>query len=183
MGNLFSRVMDLISNMGKKEKRLLMLGLDAAGKTTLLYNFKLGEIINTVPTIGFNVEEVQYKNINFTVFDVGGQERLRPLWRHYFVGSDALIYLIDSADYERHNESCDELHSILQDYDFPSTSPVLIFANKQDLPNAINASKLAEILQLNKLKQRAWYIQPCVATNGTGLIEGMEWLREQLNKK
>jgi small GTP-binding protein len=181
MGNWFTKILDLVA--GKKDKRILMLGLDAAGKTTLLYQFKIGEVINTVPTIGFNVEEVEYKNIRFTVFDVGGQERLRPLWKHYYNGSDALIYIIDSSDIERYEEACDELHGIIGDPDFVSTAPVLIFANKQDLPNAMNVNKIAEILQLNKLSnRRPWYIQSCIATNGSGLIEGMEWLRDKLNK-
>src|SRR6185436_9240917 len=69
---------------GKKESRILMVGLDAAGKTTILYKLKLGEVVTTIPTLGFNVETVQYKKINFTVWDVGGQDKIRPLWRHYF---------------------------------------------------------------------------------------------------
>merc|ERR1712205_215904 len=68
----------------KQEMRILMVGLDAAGKTTILYKLKLGEIVTTIPTIGFNVETVEYKNISFTVWDVGGQDKIRPLWRHYF---------------------------------------------------------------------------------------------------
>jgi ADP-ribosylation factor protein 1 len=82
MGNVFA---SLFSGLfGKKEMRILMVGLDAAGKTTILYKLKLGEIVTTIPTIGFNVETVEYKNISFTVWDVGGQDKIRPLWRHYF---------------------------------------------------------------------------------------------------
>jgi len=181
MGNWFAKMMDLIE--GKKEKRILMLGLDAAGKTTLLYQFKLGEVVPSLPTIGFNVEELQYKNIKFTVFDVGGQQRLRPLWKHYYQGGDALIYLIDSNDEERFEEASEELHGIIGDMDFNSNAPVLIFANKQDLPNAVQASKLKDVLMLSNLRGRSWYIQPCVAINGTGLIEGFDWLCQELNKK
>ncbi|MEE6526744.1 hypothetical protein FKM82_027556, partial [Ascaphus truei] len=82
MGNIFGNL--LKSLIGKKEMRILMVGLDAAGKTTILYKLKLGEIVTTIPTIGFNVETVEYKNISFTVWDVGGQDKIRPLWRHYF---------------------------------------------------------------------------------------------------
>jgi small GTP-binding protein len=78
-----------------------MLGLDAAGKTTVLYKLHIGEVLSTVPTIGFNVEKVQYKNVQFTVWDVGGQEKLRPLWRHYFNNTDGLIYVVDSLDKDR----------------------------------------------------------------------------------
>lgn len=80
MGGLFTKLFD---GFGTRDMRILMVGLDAAGKTTVLYKLKLGEIVTTIPTIGFNVETVKYKNINFTVWDVGGQDKIRPLWRHY----------------------------------------------------------------------------------------------------
>lgn len=92
-----------------------MLGLDAAGKTTVLYKLHIGEILTTVPTIGFNVEKVQYKNIVFTVWDVGGQEKLRPLWRHYFQNTDALIYVVDSADKDRIPLAAAEFKAISED--------------------------------------------------------------------
>ena len=82
MGGFFAKALEKL--MGKKEMRILMVGLDAAGKTTILYKLKLGEIVTTIPTIGFNVETVEYKNISFTVWDVGGQDKIRPLWRHYY---------------------------------------------------------------------------------------------------
>jgi small GTP-binding protein len=79
-----------------------------------LYKLKLGENVNTIPTIGFNVESVSYKNINFTMWDVGGQDRIRPLWRHYFNNTDAIIYVVDSNDYKRIDESALELQRILR---------------------------------------------------------------------
>ena len=82
MGGTFTKLFDFWSS--NKEMRILMLGLDGAGKTTVLYKLKLGEVISSVPTIGFNVETVQYKKINFQVWDIGGQEKLRLLWRHYY---------------------------------------------------------------------------------------------------
>lgn len=85
MGIPLSSLFD--SWFSKKEMRILMVGLDAAGKTTILYKLKLGEVVSSVPTIGFNVEKVQYKNISFTVWDIGGQDKLRLLWRHYFQGT------------------------------------------------------------------------------------------------
>jgi len=78
-----------------------MVGLDAAGKTTILYRLKLGEVVTTIPTLGFNVETVAYKNISFTVWDVGGQDRIRPLWRHYYDDTDGVIYVVDAADRNR----------------------------------------------------------------------------------
>merc|ERR1711925_61057 len=98
---------------GQTEAKILMVGLDAAGKTTILYKLKLGEIVTTIPTIGFNVETVEYKNISFTVWDVGGQDKIRPLWRHYFQNTQGLIFVVDSNDRERAQEAKGELNRML----------------------------------------------------------------------
>lgn len=166
---------------GKKQMRILMVGLDAAGKTTILYKLKLGEIITTIPTIGFNVETVEYKNIAFTVWDVGGQDKIRPLWRHYFQNTQGLIFVVDSNDRERVAEAERELHNMLQEDDLRDAI-LLVFANKQDLPNAMNVSDLTNKLGLNQLSQRKWYIQSTCATQGNGLYEGLDWLSNELAK-
>ena len=124
-----------------------MVGLDAAGKTTILYKLKLGEVVTTIPTIGFNVETVEYKNISFTVWDVGGQDKIRPLWRHYYQNTQGLIFVVDSNDRERVEAAKDELHRMLSE-DELSESVVLVFANKQDLPNAFSAAELTDRLGL-----------------------------------
>src|ERR1700760_1250636 len=85
----------------KKEIRILILGLDNAGKTTLLYRLKIGEVVTTIPTIGFNVESVTYKNLNFNVWDLGGQTSIRPYWRCYYANTAAVGFVIDSTDGER----------------------------------------------------------------------------------
>ena len=92
-----------------------MIGLDNAGKTTVLYKLKLGEVLTTLPTIGFNVETVEYKNISFTVWDVGGQTKIRHLWQHYFQDTQGLIYVVDSNDPSRIDESREELQRVLED--------------------------------------------------------------------
>ena len=125
--------------------RILMVGLDAAGKTTILYKLKLGEVVTTIPTIGFNVETVEYKNISFTVWDVGGQDKIRPLWRHYYQNTQGLIFVVDSNDRERVEAAKDELHRMLSEAEL-SDSVVLVFANKQDLPNAFSAAELTDRL-------------------------------------
>merc|ERR1712159_562979 len=99
MGLTFSKMFSKL--FGKKDVRILMVGLDAAGKTTILYKLKLGEIVTTIPTIGFNVETVEYKTISFTVWDVGGQDKIRPLWRHYYQNTQGIIFVVDSNDQER----------------------------------------------------------------------------------
>ena len=159
--------------------RILMVGLDAAGKTTILYKLKLGEIVTTIPTIGFNVETVEYKNISFTVWDVGGQDKIRPLWRHYFQNTQGLIFVVDSNDRERMSEARDELARMLNE-DELRDAVVLVFANKQDLPNAMQATEVTEKLGLNQLRARSWFIQSTCATSGDGLYEGLDWLSNQL---
>ncbi|KAG2632772.1 hypothetical protein PVAP13_2NG123700 [Panicum virgatum] len=190
-GKLFSRL------FAKKEMRILMVGLDAAGKTTILYKLKLGEIVTTIPTIGFNVETVEYKNISFTVWDVGGQDKIRPLWRHYFQNTQGLIFVVDSNDRDRVVEARDELHRMLNE-DELRDAVLLVFANKQDLPNAMNAAEITDKLGLHSLRQRHWfrceslnfyrvpanrYIQSTCATTGEGLYEGLDWLSSNIASK
>ncbi|KAF5289288.1 hypothetical protein FQR65_LT11909 [Abscondita terminalis] len=180
MGLTISSVLTRL--FGKKQMRILMVGLDAAGKTTILYKLKLGEIVTTIPTIGFNVETVEYKNICFTVWDVGGQDKIRPLWRHYFQNTQGLIFVVDSNDRERIGEAERELKNMLQEEEELRDAVLLVFANKQDLPNSMTAAELTDKLQLNELRNRRWYIQSTCATQGDGLYEGLDWLSNELAK-
>merc|ERR1712014_420628 len=163
MGLVFTKLWGRL--LRKQEMRILMLGLDAAGKTTILYKLKLGEVITTIPTIGFNVEAVEYKNINFTVWDVGGQDKIRRLWRHYYQNTQGVIFVVDSNDRERIDDSSgsdnsakEELHRMLAE-DELRDAVLLVFANKQDLPNAMSVNEVTERLGLNQLRNRQWYIQ------------------------
>lgn len=176
MGLLFSLF------QSKKEARILMVGLDASGKTTVLFKLKLGEHITTIPTIGFNVETVQYKNVNFTMWDVGGQDKIRPLWRHYYQNTNAIIYVVDSNDRDRVDEAAEELHKMLRDDELRNAA-VLILANKQDLPNAMTVAELGDKLGVSKLSNRSWQIQATCAVSGDGLYEGFDWLASVIKTK
>mmetsp|Transcript_42651 Transcript_42651/g.84128 ORF Transcript_42651/g.84128 Transcript_42651/m.84128 type:complete len:183 (+) Transcript_42651:197-745(+) len=178
MGLAFSRIWERL--FGKKEMRILMVGLDAAGKTTILYKLKLGEVVTTIPTIGFNVETVEYKNISFTVWDVGGQNKIRALWRHYYQNTQGVIFVVDSNDRERIDDAREELQKMLQE-DELREAVLLVFANKQDLPNAMTAAEITDKLQLHSLKSRNWFIQSTCATTGDGLYEGLDWLSRTLS--
>ena len=159
MGALISRLFNF-----KKSARILLLGLDAAGKTTMLYKMKLNEVMSTVPTIGFNVEEVKYKNLTMNIWDVGGQTKIRKLWRHYYQGTDALVYVVDSADRERMEEAREELMAVLRD-DLMRDVSLRVFANKCDMPNAMSVSELARAMSLPSLKQK-WFVQASNAITG-----------------
>ncbi|KAM0901993.1 hypothetical protein ACQ4PT_019548 [Festuca glaucescens] len=189
MGQAFRKLFDAF--FGNSEMRVVMLGLDAAGKTTILYKLHIGEVLSTVPTIadfsflllllGFNVEKVQYKNVMFTVWDVGGQEKLRPLWRHYFNNTDGLIYVVDSLDRERIGKAKAEFQTIIND-PFMLNSVILVFANKQDMKGAMTPMEVCEGLGLNDLKNRRWHIQGSCALKGDGLYEGLDWLSSTLKE-
>jgi ADP-ribosylation factor protein 1 len=184
--------------------RILMVGLDASGKTSILYRLKLGKPKKTIPTIGFNVETLEYKNIAFTVWDVGGQEKLRALWRHYFANTQArgailrnsaqfgairrnsseplpitpqaLIFVVDSSDRARLQEAAEELHRLIHEEELKDAL-LLVFANKQDLPGACNAAEISEQMRLYPPHiSKSCYIQSCCATTGDGLYEGLDWL-------
>ena len=176
MGMWLSNLKKLYDSFGDRHAKILMLGLDGAGKTTVLYKLKLHEVINTIPTIGFNVETVQpVKHVSFTVWDVGGQDKIRPLWKHYFQGCEGLVFIVDSVDATRFSEAQDELAWILN-ADEMTGVPLIVLANKQDLPNARSPSEIAEKLGLPQLKNRKWFIQGTSAVTGSGVYEGMQEL-------
>lgn len=181
MGIALTKALSRFFNF-RRDVRILMVGLDAAGKTTILYKLKLGELVTTIPTIGFNVECVEYKNISFTVWDVGGQDRIRRLWRHYFENTQGLVYVVDSSDRERMQEARDELMHIMDEPSFPPDAAVLVLANKQDLPNALTAAEMTDQLGLRNLKNRSWFIQSTCAMSGQGVYEGFDWLSENICK-
>eukprot|EP00913_Durusdinium_trenchii_P017141 g16120.t1 len=171
MGLTFTKIWGRL--LGVKERKIVMVGLDAAGKTTVLYRLKLNEVLMTIPTIGFNVETVEYRNLRLTVWDIGGQDIIRPLWRHYFLGTHAMIFVVDSSDHKRMQEAREELWTMLKEPDFTPQAPVLILANKQDLPDAMSAKEVTEQLGLSELRGRAFHVQPSSAPKGEGLFEGL----------
>ena len=132
------------------------------------------------PQIGFNVEHVKYKNLDMTIWDVGGQDKIRPLWKHYYEKTDALIYVVDSNDASRLDEARGELHKVM-DEDAMRNAVLLVLANKQDLPGACNAAEIAEEMKLYPpYINKSCYIQSCCAPTGDGLYEGLDWLSSNL---
>eukprot|EP00927_Polykrikos_kofoidii_P018071 TRINITY_DN18300_c0_g1_i1.p1 TRINITY_DN18300_c0_g1~~TRINITY_DN18300_c0_g1_i1.p1 ORF type:complete len:206 (+),score=31.88 TRINITY_DN18300_c0_g1_i1:256-873(+) len=179
MGLVLARIWHRM--LGTQDMRIMMVGLDAAGKTTILYKFKLGDVIHTVPTVGFNVESIEYRNIKFTVWDIGGQDRIRPLWRHYFVGTQAIIFVVDSSDRGRIEEAREELMKLLREEVLQDVA-LLVFANKQDLPKAMSASTIADQLTLNMLPTKRWFVKASCAVTGEGLYDGLDWLATTLKE-
>ncbi|KDO21573.1 hypothetical protein SPRG_13384, partial [Saprolegnia parasitica CBS 223.65] len=185
MGLVYSRLWQLFAP--NKKTRLVMLGLDAVGKTTLLYQLQRTlqptdniEPITTISTIGFNVERFQFQGLDCTLWDVGGNYRLSSIVRHYCEGADAILFVVDTTDNARMGSARDHLHSILASDDLRDVV-LLVYANKQDLPQAMSIADVTEALQLLAVRQR-WFVQACCATTGDGLYDGLRWLATALRK-
>ena len=155
---------------------------DNAGKTTILYRLQVGEVVSTIPTIGFNVETVQHKNVKFQVWDLGGQTSIRPYWRCYYPNTQAVIYVVDSTDVDRMEDARDEFHAILDEEELRDAC-ILVYANKQDLPGALDDAVVSERLGLTGIRSRQWAIFRTSATKGEGLFEGLDWLSNALHGK
>ena len=166
----------------EREVRLLMLGLDNAGKTTILKKYN-GEDITTIsPTLGFNIKTLEYKGYKLNVWDVGGQTTIRSYWRNYFEQTDGLVWVVDSADILRLQDCRDELHVLLQQERLAGAS-LLIFCNKQDLQDAFTIEKIKDILGLDDIKGRHWAVVACSAVSGLGLLQGIDWLVKDISAR
>ncbi|CAI5666971.1 ADP-ribosylation factor-like protein 3 isoform X3 [Oreochromis aureus] len=151
----------------EQEVRLLLLGLDNAGKTTVLKQLAAEDVSHITPT--------QSTGFKLNVWDIGGQRKIRPYWRNYFENTDVLIYVIDSSDRKRFEETSLELAELLEEEKL-ATVPLLVFANKQDLMTAAPASELAESLRLHTIRDRMWQVQACSALTAEGIQDGMTWV-------
>ena len=159
-----------------------MIGQGGSGKTQLLYKLKLGFNIDTIETNGFNVEEIEWEDKKLTLFDVGGSERIRGLWRNYYSNLQGLVFVVDS-DSERNLELDREiLHNVLLEEDLKGVD-LLVFANKQDLPTAYNSNQVADKLRLSEITDRKWFIQPSSCISGEGLLIGLGWLYSLYKEK
>ena len=178
MGFILSKIIEFFTK-NRNNFKVIILGMQNAGKTTILYRLTLGQYVKTTPTIGSNVEELTYNNVKFQAWDLGGQESTRSVWDVYYINTDAVVFVIDSQDDEYFEDSKLEFHKLLNNPNLRN-SIILVFANKQDLQGAKAIDKLIEDYELNKIKNHVWYIQPCSAIKGDGLINGIKWLSEQL---
>ncbi|OWK55463.1 ADP-ribosylation factor-like protein 3 [Lonchura striata] len=167
----------------EQELRIVLLGLDNAGKTTLLKRLASEEVSTITPTQGFNIKSVQSHGLKLNVWDIGGQRSIRPYWKKYLGSTDLLIYVIDSADQKRFEETGQELAELTEDESLTGV-PLLVFANKQDLVTAAPAAEIAEGLSLHTYRDREWQIQACSALSGEGVQDGMNWISSQImNRK
>ncbi|GBF96430.1 ADP-ribosylation factor [Raphidocelis subcapitata] len=158
--------------------RILVLGLDNAGKTTILKRLSDEDITTTTPTQGFNIKSLVKDGFKLNVWDVGGQKAIRPYWRNYFDATDGVVYVIDCADRRRLDECGVELAQLLEEERLTGVA-LLVLANKQDLLSAMPAAEIADALGLFLIRDRPWQIQGCSAKEGSGVSEGFAWLVRQ----
>lgn len=169
---------------------LVMLGLDSAGKSTVLYRYKFDQYVDTMPTVGFNCEKVKgttgkAKGVSFMIWDVGGQDKVRPLWRSYTRNTDGIVFVVDSVDHERIEEARVELLRMART---PETVgvPVLVLANKQDLPGSLEPDELEKLMGLHELSStssRTYSVHPACAITGEGLDDALENLYQMILKR
>ncbi|XP_052096055.1 uncharacterized protein LOC127731163 isoform X1 [Mytilus californianus] len=158
---------------GGNSLRIVMVGLDGSGKTTLMYRLVTGEVIEATPTLGFNVETITYKDNEFTIWDMGGQENIRRLWRHYFLRIRGILFVIDSADKDRIDEAQQLLDELLQNDELLGT-PIVVVANKQDLDGAMKEKDIVELLELKQISGRLCTIQGTSAITGAGIHKALD---------
>ncbi|KAI8424687.1 hypothetical protein MSG28_006643 [Choristoneura fumiferana] len=163
----------------EKEMRILMLGLDNAGKTTILKRFN-GEPIDTIsPTLGFNIKTLEHRGFKLNIWDVGGQKSLRSYWKNYFESTDGVAWVVDCADARRLAACARELHALLREERLAGAS-LLVLANKADLPGALSAKDIREALDLDSIKSHHWRIVHCSAVTGEHLLDGMDWMLDDI---
>ncbi|VDN60538.1 unnamed protein product [Dracunculus medinensis] len=166
----------------EKELRVLILGLDNGGKTTILKKLNGEDIYEVSPTLGFNIKTLEYKYYKLNMWDVGGQKSLRSYWRNYFEQTDGIIWVVDSADFDRVDDCKRELSTLLQEERLCGAS-LLILANKQDLPSGAKSEEIKELLELRNLKSHHWNIFPCSAVTGQNLVEAIDWLCSDISSR
>ena len=182
-----SMIREVLPTRSKEDFHLVMIGLDGAGKTTVLYRMKVDQYLNTVPTIGFNCERVKgtigrSAGLTFLVWDVGGQEKIRPLWRSYTRATDGIIFVVDSADYDTLEEARMELHRTIN-YQDNINIPLLVLANKQDLHMAMGEEEVVHAMGLRKLRSTLWCVELTCGLTGEGLETGIEMMHMMIMKR
>ena len=148
MGYYLSKLWNRLNGISDEAIKVVIVGMPNSGKTTILYKLSLGEVIVSQPTVGSNVEEVNHENLRMQVWDLGGQENLRSHWDAYYSNTQAIVFVIDSADDSQLQTSKAEFWSLLVNNDLREAA-ILILANKQDLPTSKDSADIAEAYSLD----------------------------------
>ncbi|KAH3761015.1 ADP-ribosylation factor family [Pelomyxa schiedti] len=168
----------------KQHFQILIIGLDASGKTTIINHINPKSSTSPddiVPTVGFEPQSFSKNNVNFTVFDMGGAARYRSMWSHYYESSSAIVFVVDSTDRLRLCVAKDELSEVLKHKSIARRPlPLLVLANKNDVKTALSGPEVAQALSLDLIRDKSWTIVSTCALTGAGLEEGFRWLTDRL---
>lgn len=162
--------------------RILLLGLDNAGKTTILKRFNGENIDEISPTLGFNIKTIEHRGFQLNFWDVGGQKSLRSYWRNYFESTDGLVWVVDSADRMRLDACKEELNKLLQEERLAGAT-LLVLANKQDMPGALSPREISDVLDLDAIKTHHWSVVGVSAVTGEKLLPAIDWLIDDIVKR
>ena len=166
----------------KKDPNLIILGLDNAGKTTILYYLTEEKNTEIKPTKGTNTKTIIQDEYKISLCDIGGHKDIRQFWPNFFNNCDGIIYVIDASDETRIDEVNDELTSLIKDEKL-SQLPLLIFANKSELDNVLEADEIISKLDLENVTDRDWLLYASSALSGFGIMEGFIWLMNKISSK
>jgi len=181
MGILLSKLSCIFDSLRNDPARILLLGLDSAGKTTILYKMHLDQVLPTLPTIGFNVETLEpVEGLRLHVWDIGGQDKLRGIWKFYIKNCEGLFYVVDSSDRERIDLAKIELFNLLEFQDMQDI-PVIIMCNKQDIKNSMSLIEIEKCLRLKEIKNEYYLFNTC-AKNGEGLVKAFSQMAELVRR-
>ncbi|GAB68166.1 ADP-ribosylation-like factor [Plasmodium cynomolgi strain B] len=176
-------LLKILKKIKEKQKniRIIILGLDNAGKTTIVKRLLGEDIYKVSPTFGFTIETLQFDKHLINIWDIGGQKSIRHFWKNYYENVDGIIYVIDSSDLFRIQLCSYELKQILKEERLYGCS-LLILSNKVDIENSSKVEQIVEILKLNEMNiDRHWCINECSAFSGKGLLKSFMWLIDDIS--
>ena len=179
MGSFFSSIYEMFSDY--KNIKIVFLGLPNAGKTTILYLLKIGEVIKSIPTISFNKEEIKDKNVRFEAWDLAGSDNSINYWKYYIQGANAIIYVVDASDEKKHLKSKEILHSTLKIMESEEVI-IAILSNKHDLVGCVKYPEFVKNFELNKIKKK-WQVFETNKDDTEGYFEAMQWIKENIKKE
>jgi len=172
--------------MGNTKCKILFLGLDNAGKTSIITYFENKGTLEQVeePTVGFVIKGIKYKRVDFKIWDVAGKESVRPLWKHYYEVNDAVVFVIDASDHKRIDEAVNTLKSVCREPELEG-SILLVLANKQDIPGAMEAKDIKAKIEGFIGQKRVWECLPTTTKIAGGELvqQSFWWLGRQIREK
>ena len=167
---------------GKKEFRIILLGLNGAGKKTIISKLKRTTFKSNPKYVGHILEYCNYKNLNIILWETYGQYKLRALWKHFYQNTAGVIFVVDSNDKESIEDAAIELQKALNEEELKDCC-ILVMANKEDINSALSKDEVTEKLGMENLQGKKWLVESTSAITGKGLQEGLDWILSELLKK